>query len=57
MGYFQSLNQIYIYDTKTHKFTIIPSKNGILKSFQVENAIYFQVVNEVYMKLKMELKN
>ena len=43
---FQSLNQIYIYDTKTQKFTIIPSKNGILKSFQVDNAIYFQVANE-----------
>jgi AraC family transcriptional regulator, chitin signaling transcriptional activator len=43
---FQSLNQIYIYDTKTGKFNIIPSKNGILKSFQVDNSIYFQVVNE-----------
>ena len=43
---FQSLNQIYIYDTKSGKFNIIPSKNGILKSFQVDNAIYFQVVNE-----------
>jgi AraC family chitin signaling transcriptional activator len=43
---FQSLNQIYIYDTKTAKFNIIPSKNGILKSFQVDNSIYFQVVNE-----------
>jgi AraC family transcriptional regulator, chitin signaling transcriptional activator len=43
---FQSLNQIYIYDTKSQKFNIIPSKNGILKSFQVDNAIYFQVANE-----------
>lgn len=43
---FQSLNQIYIYDTKSEKFSIISSKNGILKSFQVDNAIYFQVVNE-----------
>ena len=43
---FQSLNQIYIYDTKSEKFNIIPSKNGILKSFQVDNSIYFQVVNE-----------
>ena len=43
---FQSLNQIYIYDTKTGKFSVIPSKNGILKSFQVDNAIYFQVAND-----------
>lgn len=43
---FQSLHQIYIYDTKSEKFNIIPSKNGILKSFQVDNSIYFQVANE-----------
>jgi AraC family chitin signaling transcriptional activator len=43
---FQSLNQIYIYDMKSGKFNVIPSKSGILKSFQVDNAIYFQVVNE-----------
>ena len=43
---FQSLNQIYIYDTKSQQFSIIPSKNGILKSFQVDNAIYFQVATE-----------
>lgn len=43
---FQSLNQIYIYDTKTQKFSIIPSRKGILKSFQVDNAIYFQVAND-----------
>lgn len=43
---FQSLNQIYIYDTKTQKFSIIPSSKGILKSFQVDNAIYFQVAND-----------
>jgi hypothetical protein len=43
---FQSLNQIYIYDTKTQKFSIIPSSKGILKSFQVDNAIYFQIAND-----------
>ncbi|WP_396160412.1 triple tyrosine motif-containing protein [Flavobacterium sp.] len=43
---FQSLNQIYIYDTKTQKFSIIPSSKGILKSFQVDNAIYFQISND-----------
>ena len=43
---FQSLNQIYIYDTKLQKFNIIASKNGILKAFQVNNSVYFQVANE-----------
>lgn len=43
---FQSLNQIYIYDSKTGKFTIITPKNNILKAFQTNNSIYFQVANE-----------
>ena len=43
---FQSLNRIYIYDTKTTKFTIITPKNNILKAFQTNSAIYFQVANE-----------
>lgn len=43
---FQSLNQIYIYDTKTEQFTILSPKNSILKAFQTTNSIYFQVVNE-----------
>lgn len=43
---FQSLNRIYIYDTKTQKFSIITPKNSIIKSFGVENAIYFQTQNE-----------
>ena len=43
---FQSLNQIYIYDTKTKKFSIVKPKNDILKSFAVANSIYFQTVNE-----------
>jgi DNA-binding CsgD family transcriptional regulator/ligand-binding sensor domain-containing protein len=43
---FQSLNRIYIYDTKTGKFKIIAPKNGVVKSFASKNAIYFQTLNE-----------
>ncbi|GAA3732187.1 triple tyrosine motif-containing protein [Flavobacterium ginsengisoli] len=43
---FQSLNRIYIYDTKTGKFKIIAPKNGVVKSFASTNAIYFQTSKE-----------
>ncbi len=43
---FQSLDQIYIYDTKTTKFSIITPKNHILKAFEANNSLYFQVENE-----------
>ena len=43
---FQSLHQIHIYDTKTGRFSSIRPKNGILKSFQTDGAIYYQVPNE-----------
>jgi AraC family chitin signaling transcriptional activator len=43
---FQSLNQIHIYDSKTGKFSVITPKNSILKSFQANNSIYYQVANE-----------
>ncbi|WP_319799958.1 triple tyrosine motif-containing protein [Flavobacterium sp. N2038] len=43
---FQSLNRIYIYDTKTGKFKIIAPKNGVVKSFAPKNAIYFQTIKE-----------
>ncbi|NMH28644.1 LuxR family transcriptional regulator [Flavobacterium sp. SE-s28] len=43
---FQSLNQIHIYDTKSGKFSEITPKNGILKSFQADNSIYYQVAND-----------
>ena len=42
---FQSLNRMYIYDTKAKKFSIITPKNDILKSFGVANSIYFQTLN------------
>ena len=43
---FQSLNRIYIYDTKTKGFKIISPKNGIVKSFSTKNSIYYQTLNE-----------
>lgn len=43
---FQSLNRMYIYDTKTEKFSIITPKNDILKSFAVANSIYFQTLTD-----------
>lgn len=43
---FQSLERIYIYDTKTGNFKIITPKNKIIKSFLTKNAIYFQTLNE-----------
>ncbi|MDQ6469351.1 triple tyrosine motif-containing protein [Flavobacterium sp. LHD-80] len=43
---FQSLNRIYIYDTKTGQFKIIAPKNGVIKSFAPKNAIYFQTMKE-----------
>ena len=43
---FQSLDQIYIYDTKTSRFSIIKPKNKILKAFEANNSLYFQVANE-----------
>ena len=42
---FQSLNRIYIYDTKTKKFKIIIPSNNILKSFKNSNSIYYQTIN------------
>ena len=42
---FQSLNRIYIYDTKTNSFKFVIPKQNILKSFKTSNSIYFQTVN------------
>jgi DNA-binding CsgD family transcriptional regulator len=39
---FQSLNRIYIYDTKAGNFKIISPNAGINKSFRTNNSIYFQ---------------
>ncbi|OXA86378.1 triple tyrosine motif-containing protein [Flavobacterium hercynium] len=43
---FQSLNRIYIYDTKTKGFKIISPKNGVVKSFSTQKSIYYQTINE-----------
>jgi AraC family transcriptional regulator, chitin signaling transcriptional activator len=43
---FQSLNRIYIYDSKTGIFKIIAPNNSITKSFRTKNSIYFQTINE-----------
>jgi DNA-binding CsgD family transcriptional regulator len=42
---FQSLNRIYIYDTKAVNFKIISPKTGINKSFRTNNSICFQTTN------------
>ncbi len=43
---FQSLNRIYIYDTKTGGFKIVSSKSIITKAFKTNAAVYFQSMNE-----------
>ncbi len=43
---FQSLNRIYIYDTKTKAFRIITPEKNILKAFKTNNGIYFQTIND-----------
>lgn len=42
---FQSLNRIYIYDTKNGTFKIIRSEPGILKVFKTASGIFYQPVN------------
>ena len=39
---FQSLDRIYVYDTKLNKFSIIAPKSHILKAFKTDNGLYFQ---------------
>jgi AraC family transcriptional regulator, chitin signaling transcriptional activator len=42
---FQSLNRIYIYDTKLGSFKIIAPTADIIKSFRTPHSIYFQTSN------------
>jgi ligand-binding sensor domain-containing protein/DNA-binding CsgD family transcriptional regulator len=42
---FQSLNKIFIYDSKKDSFKVIAPKSGILKSYRTSNAIYYQTVS------------
>lgn len=39
---FQSLNQIFIFDTRTGKFNVIAPETGVHKIFTVNNAILYQ---------------
>ncbi|AWA31511.1 LuxR family transcriptional regulator [Flavobacterium magnum] len=43
---FQSLNRIYIYDSKGGQFNIIQPKSLINKAFKTGNAVYYQTVGE-----------
>ncbi len=43
---FQSLDQLFIYDTKSKTFKIIKPKSAIAKAFKTNNSIYFQTANE-----------
>lgn len=43
---FQSLNRIFIYDSKNNAIKIVGGKNGISKSYKTNNAIYFQSLND-----------
>jgi DNA-binding CsgD family transcriptional regulator len=43
---FQSLNRIYIYDSKKGTFAIVAPKAGITKSYKTNNSIYFQSFND-----------
>ncbi|WP_366184083.1 triple tyrosine motif-containing protein [Flavobacterium ovatum] len=43
---FQSLNRIYIFDTKKGSFKIIAPSSNIIKSFRTDSAIYYQTHNE-----------
>ncbi|GIZ10527.1 triple tyrosine motif-containing protein [Flavobacterium sp. UMI-01] len=43
---FQSLDRIYVFDTKTGKFRIIAPSATIIKAFKTTNGLYYQVYNE-----------
>lgn len=43
---FQSFKRIYFYNTVKKKFNIINSNNQISKVFNINNVIYYQVLNE-----------
>jgi len=39
---FQSLDRIFVYDTRQEKFTIITPKSSILKAFKTDTGLYYQ---------------
>lgn len=42
---FQSLNKIFIYDSKKETFRVIAPQSGILKAYRTSNGIYYQTVS------------
>ncbi|MFD2567087.1 helix-turn-helix and ligand-binding sensor domain-containing protein [Pseudotenacibaculum haliotis] len=49
---FQSLDRIYIYNTKDQTFSIINSETTIIKAYKVDNTIYFQKINQGIYKIE-----
>lgn len=49
---FQSLDRIYIYDIASNIFKILNSNSRITKVFQVDDAIYFQRLNDGIYKIE-----
>lgn len=49
---FQSLDRIYIYNTKDDTFNIINSKTTITKVYRIDDGIYFQKINQGIFKFE-----
>lgn len=49
---FQSLNQIFVYDTKTETFKTIKPESGIFKAYSVAKSIYFQTIKEGFYEIE-----
>ncbi len=49
---FQSLDRIYIFDTKSKSIDIIKSETTITKIYKVNNEIYYQKINKGIFKFK-----
>lgn len=49
---FQSLDRIYVYDTKSKEFNIISPKDGVLKIYKTKNSVYFQSIDNGVFELE-----
>ncbi|WP_321540699.1 hypothetical protein [Flavobacterium piscinae] len=49
---FQSLNQIFIYDSKRENFKAIKPESGIFKAYSVAKSIYFQTVKNGFYEIE-----
>lgn len=49
---FQSLNQIFIYDSKKENFKAIKPESGIFKAYSVAKSIYFQTVKDGFYEIE-----